>query len=282
MLTSLHIRTFAAILAVVLAAGCAGPVIDEGVKRSTVAPTTAPDWQNPIGTGRERDPAIVGTATKISEPTAVPPAATPAPKPPRGTWGLEAGNGVQPEAVEAILASLNGAGMKAETVTGEADLRLSAEATAEARLAWERVLVPVDRMSSVLTGITRQELRDVWTGASTSPNFATIYPDETILPYLDALLGAHGPAVKPQPKSALADALWEDRMGLGIVPFEDLNIRLRAIPVDGNSPTDNRFRAEDWPLTARAWLSPVTERGESASAALAGTRCPSPTAIPAS
>ncbi len=57
------------------------------------------------------------------------------------------------------------------------------------------------------------------------------------------LLGPHGPAVKPQPKAALADAVWGDRMGLGIVPFEDLNVRLRAIPIDGNSPTDNRFRA---------------------------------------
>ena len=124
--------------------------------------------------------------------------------------------------------------------------------------------MPVDRMSSVLTGITLQELRGVWTGASTTTNFATIYPDETIVPTLDALLGAHGPAVKPQPKSALADAVWGDRMGLGIVPFEDLNVRLRAIPVDGNSPTDNRFRAAEWPLTARAWLAPITERGQNA------------------
>ena len=152
------------------------------------------------------------------------------------------------------------AGRQSETVTGKADLKLDAESSENAKLAWERVLVPVDRMSSVLTGITLQELRGVWTGASTTTNFATIYPDETIVPYLDALLGAHGSAVKPQPKTAVADAVWGDRMGLGIVPFEDLNVRLRAIPVDGNSPTDNRFRAADWPLTARAWLSPVPKK----------------------
>ena len=121
-------------------------------------------------------------------------------------------------------------------------------------------------MSSVLTGITLQELRGVWTGASTTTNFTTLYPDETIVPTLDALLGAHGPAVKPQPKSALADAIWGDQMGLGIVPFEDLNVRLRAIPLDGDSPTDNRFRAAEWPLTARAWLRPSPNAGR----ALAG------------
>ncbi len=222
--------------------------------------------------GETSEPTDVeSVATPVSEATAVPPAATPAPKPPRGTWGLEVGSAVQQEAVDAVLATLNGAGTQSETVLDKADLRLSAESTADAKLAWERVLVPVDRMSSVLTGVTLQELRDVWTGAGTSKNFATIYPDETIVPYLDALLGMHGPAVKPQPKAALADALWADRMGLAIVPFEDLNVRLRAIPVDGNSPTDNRFRAAEWPLTARAWLAPITERGQSAMAAVAGS-----------
>ena len=269
---SLLTRMLTPLLAVILVAGCAGPVIDDGVKRSTVAPTAAPEMaETPIGAQAESGdlPAVEPAATQASESTTGALAATPAPKPPRGTWGLEVGSGVQPEAVDAVLAALNGAGTPSETVLDKADLRLSAESANDAKLAWERVLVPVDRMSSVLTGITLQELRGVWTGASTTTNFATIYPDETIVPDLDALLGAHGPAVKPQPKSALADAVWGDRMGLGIVPFENLNVRLRAIPVDGNSPTDNRFRAAEWPLTARAWLAPVTERGQSAVAALA-------------
>jgi len=266
------------LLVVILLAACAGPVIDDGMKRSTVAPigapTAAPESEEaPIGAQAEtaEPPAVDPAATPASEATAVPHAATPAPKPPRGTWGVEVGSGVQQETAEVVLAALNGAGTPSETVLDKADLTLNAEASADAKLAWERVLVPVDRMSSVLTGITLQELRGVWTGASTTTNFATIYPDETIVPYLDALLGAHGPVVKPQPKSALADAVWGDRMGLGIVPFEDLNVRLRAIPVDGNSPTDNRFRAAEWPLTARAWLAPVTERGQNAMGAVTGS-----------
>jgi poly-gamma-glutamate synthesis protein (capsule biosynthesis protein) len=272
-----RILTF--VLVVILIAGCGGPLVDDGVKRSTVAPTAAPE-QAGAPAAAPADAADATTippaatqpprATPGSEPTAVPPAATPAPAPPRGTWGLAVGNGVQPAAVAAVLAALNGAGMPAESVLDKADLVLSTESGAGARLAWERVLVPVDRMSSVLTGITLKELRDVWTGAGTSANFATIYPDEAIVPALDALLGAHGPAVKPQPVAALADAVWGDKMGLGIVPFEDLSLRLRAIPVEGNSPADNRFRAADWPLAARAWLAPATERGGEALAAVAG------------
>ena len=119
-------------------------------------------------------------------------------------------------------------------------------------------------MSSVLGSITLQELRDVWTGASTSANFATIYPDEAIVPDLTVVLGTPGPNVKPQASAALADAVWSDPMGLGIVPFESLSTRLRAIPLDDNSPTDNRFRAAEWPLAARAYLAPLTERGQAA------------------
>ena len=88
-------------------------------------------------------------------------------------------------------------------------------------------------------------------------------------PTLTAVLGTPGPNVKPQPGAALADAVWGDPMGLGIVPFESLSTRLRAIPLDDNSPTDNRFRAAEWPLAARAYLAPLTERGQAALAKLA-------------
>lgn len=263
------IRILPCLLVLALVSGCAGPLVSDGVKRSTVGPVSTPE---PVAEPILALTDTVASTTSVPEappaPTAVRPAATPAPKPPRGTWGLETGDGVQPEAADALLTLLDGAGMKAEAVTGAGDLRLNTQPADGAELAWERVFVPVDRMSSVLGSITFGELRAVWTGAGTSANFATLYPDAAIVPALDGLLGAHGPAVKPQPKAAVADAVWGDKMGLGIVPFEDLSVRLRAIPLDGNSPTDNRFRGADWPLMGRAWLSPLTQRGETALAAV--------------
>ena len=194
------------------------------------------------------------TAAPESSPTAVP-----APKPPRGTVGIAAGEDIPGQAVDQLLQLLKDAGAKAEHVQTDADLRLDATPSDGANLAWERFFVPVDRLSSVLGSITLQELRDVWTGASASTNFATIYPDATIIPDLTVLLGAPGQNVKPQPGTALADAVWGDPMGLGIVPFEDLSVRLRAIPLEDNSPTDNRFRADAWPL-AGAGLSVSGDR----------------------
>ena len=127
--TSLHTRVFASLLAVILFSGCAGPVRDTVVKRSTVAsigaPTAAPEMaETPLGAQAESgDPsAVEPAATQVSEAPAVEPAATPAPKPPRGTWGVEVGSGVQPQAIDAVLTALNGAGMPSETVLDKADL----------------------------------------------------------------------------------------------------------------------------------------------------------------
>ena len=219
---------------------------------------------------------VNSTLTSSGLPTAAPaasPTAVPAAKPARGTVGIEAAQDVPGQAVEQLLQLLNAAGAKSEQVQTEADLRLSPTPSDDAKLAWERIFVPVDRMSSVLGSITFQELRDVWSGAGTSANFSSVYPDEAIVPALTAVLGAPGPAVKPQPSARLADAVWSDPMGLGIVPFESLSTRLRAIPLDNNSsgdnsPTDNRFRAAEWPLAARAYLAPLTEGGQAALAKL--------------
>ena len=128
------------------------------------------------------------TAAPVASPTAVP-----APKPARGTVGIEAAQDVPGQAVEQLLQLLNAAGAKSEQVQTEADLRLNPTPSDGAKLAWERIFVPVDRMSSVLDSITLQELRDVWTGAGTSANFATIYPDEAIVPASDRRAGSTRP-----------------------------------------------------------------------------------------
>ncbi len=258
------------LLALALLAGCAAnlkpnasPLPAAG--RATVEATTV----------LETSPAAAATTAPAASPelpTAAPlpsPTVAPAPKPTRGTVGIEAVGNVPAQGIEQLLQLLKDAGAKSEQVKNEADLLLDTQPSEGAKLAWERIFVPVDRMSSVLGSITFQELRDVWSGASTSANFSTLYPDESIVPDLDALLGPHGPDVKPQPKAALADAIWGDPMGLGILPFEDLTTRLRAIQVDDNSPTDNRFRTAEWPLATRVYLSSLTERGTEALAKLA-------------
>ncbi|MGE5603231.1 MAG: CapA family protein, partial [Nitrososphaerales archaeon] len=164
----------------------------------------------------------------------------------------------------AVLDALKATGIKAEQVVDAADLQIAGHAGEGASLIYERVFTPVDRMSSVLLGITLDELRGVWTGTGQTPNFTNIYASQDDLPELAVLLGQPGTNVKPTPAGSVAGAVWGDKMGLGILPFDRLTTRTRAIPLDGQSPVDNRFQGDKWPLTSRAYLLPTTNGGRDA------------------
>lgn len=259
-------------LLIILVAGCGSPAPAAAPAATTVIRVTP----EPLTTVVQEAAAAL-TPTDAPSATAQPPAAastaTPSPKPSRGALGLEVEAGLPAQAGEQVLAVLASGG-PAEIVTAEADLRLTAQAAADAVMAWERVFTPVDRMSSILEGTTLDELKGAWTGEAASPNYTNIYIPEEILPDLTALLGAPGAAVKPQAADAVAEALWGDPMGLAIVPFESLTVRLRAIKLDAAWPTDNRFDAASWPLTARAYLAPLTERGRAELGRLAAAGLP--------
>ena len=117
----------------------------------------------------------------------------------------------------------------------------------------ERILAPVDRFSSLLERITLAEFARFGRGAA-QPGFSTIYPSQDAFDDLTAILGAPGPAVKPQPADQVSAAVWGDPMSIGIVPFDRLNVRFaRALPLDGLSAVDNRLD-QARSLAARAWL----------------------------
>jgi poly-gamma-glutamate synthesis protein (capsule biosynthesis protein) len=169
---------------------------------------------------------------------------------------------------EVLTPTLNLVGeLEVSTGAEGADLRLGPDGD---MLVYEQTLTPVDRFSSVLEGVTLDELKAVWTGTGTTPNLTTIYPSQEIMPALQALLGAPSAAVKPQAPEAVEAAVWSDPLGIGIVPFEALNVRLRALELDGVTVTDNRMDPSTWPLTQRVYLTALSKRGKSALESLAG------------
>jgi poly-gamma-glutamate synthesis protein (capsule biosynthesis protein) len=175
-------------------------------------------------------------------------------------------------ALSTTLEALRATGRRVTRTADRPDLRLRATAEPGALLMHERILAPVDRFSTLLEGISLAELREVWMGSGTSPGFTTIYPSQDALDDLTAILGTPGPAVKPQPADQVSDAVWGDPMSIGIVPFERLNVSLRALRLDGLSAVDNRLDQARWPLAARAWLSAQTPAGKDALARLASHR----------
>jgi poly-gamma-glutamate synthesis protein (capsule biosynthesis protein) len=60
-------------------------------------------------------------------------------------------------------------------------------------------------------------------------------------------------------------------MGLGIIPFDALNLRLRAVKMDGKSVVDNRLDPATWPLVTRLYLGPQNDRGRTVLERVAGS-----------
>ncbi len=174
-------------------------------------------------------------------------------------------------AVSSLVTALAGQQVTASPVDERADLTLGLSPSPDSRLAYERILVPVDRFASLMTGTTMEELRGVWTGQVASSNFHTIYAGQNAMADLQALLGPPSAAVKPQLDAAqVADRLWEDHLGIGILPFDELLPRVRALPLDGLSALDNQLDQSKWPLAGRAWLSSQSAQGTAALQRLPG------------
>ena len=263
-----------AVVAAVLIGGCGNGAAAPQAALARVTPAVAAlaptAGGNPAAAPTEATGATPTTGVKSKAAAAVAAVlGAAAPRPTAEPRPL--GVGVAPDAPAAaigpVLEAMAAAGIDAEQVTEQPDLRLILGSADGAVAAWEQVFTPVDRMSSVLQSITLEELKAVWTGAGTTPNFTNIYVGQDHVAPLTAPLGEPGANVKPMPTEGVEAAVWGDRMGLAIASFDSLTVKLRAIGVDGQSPVDNRFRADEWPLTSRASLVAVTERGR---AALAG------------
>ena len=169
---------------------------------------------------------------------------------------------------EALLAALADHGVNAYVAGERPDLMLQASCGPCRRLAYERILVPAARFSTLVEDISLDQLRGLWSGTAASPDFSTIYVPQDTLPDLEALLGTSGPAVKTVAADALADAVWADDRGMAVVPFEALTPQLHALHLDGLSAVDNRLERGRWPLATRAWLAGTTEYGRRALGAL--------------
>ncbi len=169
-------------------------------------------------------------------------------------------------AVESIRGRLSSLGYAPELRTG-GDLILATASSASAVLVYEQIMTPVDRFSTILQGTTMSELRGAWSGSQGTPNFEYIYVPQELVPSLELVLGPAGPTVRTVASDVAAE-VWRDNLGMGILPFDKLTLRVRALEVDGKSVLDNRLDAAKWPLAARTWVSAGTARGEAALTAL--------------
>src|SRR5205823_1218608 len=79
---------------------------------------------------------------------------------------------------------------------------------------------------------------------------------------LGEVLGKPGGNVKQAPPDEITSKLWGDPRAIGIVPFDELNVKLSALPLDGVNVLEREAKLSDYPLVARAWLSGDAARAQ--------------------
>ncbi len=127
-----------------------------------------------------------------------------------------------------------------------ADLSLGPLQAGETGAAWIYALVgPFPMLTDALTW---GDLRGRWLGLSAYQG--PILVSEPTYQAMLAILGEpDDTAVEVVAEDQLIDRLWELQTRLAIVPFEDLDPRLKVISIDGQSPVSNQFDASLYPLT---------------------------------
>jgi poly-gamma-glutamate synthesis protein (capsule biosynthesis protein) len=154
---------------------------------------------------------------------------------------------------------------------GNADMGLGLAPSSGGRMVQERILVPVQRFSSLRETISVDDLRQAWTEPGTSLRLAM---DPDTAADLTRLWGTPPGTVDLVRSEELVDHLWEDGGAVGIVPFEQLVPRLTPLSLDGLSAVDNRLDQEAWPLALRVWLRGSGGPAESLLAHLRASEAP--------
>ncbi|MEJ2209664.1 MAG: CapA family protein, partial [Anaerolineae bacterium] len=156
--------------------------------------------------------------------------------------------------------------------SGRADLAAGWSKERGARPLAEVVLVPVVAFPSPREEVGEDELRRAWRGRSRPEDGGLqllVLPG--VVPALDAVLGQRGAGAAVTLLSAeeLAQRLWAEPEAVGIVPFEGLEPRLKALPVDGVTALDRSPSLARYPLAARVWANGDREAARALAAALA-------------
>ncbi|MBN1888750.1 MAG: CapA family protein [Thermoflexales bacterium] len=141
---------------------------------------------------------------------------------------------------------------------------------------------------SLVDEIPFTELQSAWSG-SPGPTYggSLFMSEETRAAFVSAWGEPAAGAVTVFPPAELADALWGTRPSWGIVPFEQLSLRLKVLKVDGYSPLARNLDVQAYPLALAvrtngreiqreawlaAWPAPlITNRDESKMTLLAMT-----------
>lgn len=122
------------------------------------------------------------------------------------------------------------------------------------RIEWIYVLAAP--FYTILDDVNFQELSELWRGERGSiSSFSRIYVTETTKAAVSTILGmADDSIVNVLSKEEMDDVPLGENQSLIILPFEDLNKKLKVILIDGEAPINTNFDPQNYSLSAAIWI----------------------------
>ncbi len=142
-----------------------------------------------------------------------------------------------------------------------ADLAVKPSGGTSGESSWIYTLV--SPFNTVMDGIALEEVKRIWQGnpGQTFPGAPLLLSTDTLAAF-ESLWGKAAPdRVKVVNAGEITDALWQER-GFGLIPFEQVDPRLKVLNVDGKSPLLTGFDPSSYPLRVDFIVTPETNGNE--------------------
>lgn len=143
-----------------------------------------------------------------------------------------------------FLEAIQGSGMLCSSESDDEAARFTPNASDPVGV-WVYALAA--RFPTVREGISLDEWKSYLQEPAKAP-FNRLVVKESDLPAVKSLLGNVSINLEGVPEEDLVDLLWQEPDTWALVPFEDLEPRLKVIKIEGSSPLETDFDPQHWTL----------------------------------
>jgi poly-gamma-glutamate synthesis protein (capsule biosynthesis protein) len=216
--------------------------------------------------------ACAGTPTPKATPPILPtivPTKTPAPTPTPRPIAIYA-QGSLPDSVRSRLDEVIKSDSSKFTVASDpssAGVQIGYTAHADVPVIGQWVFAVVAPFPTAIDDVPWSAVQAAWHGQPIECDGCvftdTLKLTDSTLQALKSILGDPAPnAIEVVPSDQLTQKLWDVQPALGIVPFNELNIRLKVLSVDGLTPIHRNLDLNTYPLIVNVGLAGSIESAD--------------------
>lgn len=157
--------------------------------------------------------------------------------------------------IEKIAASQK---LQIVSVSHNAGIVVATQPSPDPLLLTDRVYVVADRFATLRSGVKLDQIKQVWSGQATGDLATLIVTDDTANA-LTPLLGPPGAPVQRVQAQDLVNRVWKTPRALALLPFDRLEPRLIALPLDGLNALDRTLDMSQYGLVDHVYVEGTSE-----------------------